>query len=244
MLQMSDMNVWGAVLVGVLVLAAAALFWLIDRRTFRQLGRVGLLAVGQLLFVGLYVWALQRADSVWLHVAWLVAMVAAAAGLTLRRPFTRKHVVALSASLLLGLAVLAGCVVLCVPGRLFVPVVGVLIGYLMVSARKTLTTYEGSKLHTAGHIRYLLANGATPVESLLPSIRRGLRAAVLPQSQQLDAPLAVAVPPLLCGLLMGGATVGAALSATILLTFAALAASVLTAVLLIVFIELQTSGNA
>ena len=73
---------------------------------------------------------------------------------------------------------------------------------------------------------------------------RSLRAAVLPQSQQLDAPLAVAVPPLLCGMLMGGTTVGAALSATILLTFAALAASALTAVLLIVFIELQTRGNA
>ncbi len=239
-MQISDMNVWGAVLTGMLLVAAVALLWVADRRTFRLLGRSGLLAIGQLLFVGGYVWALQLTDSVLVHVLWLVAMAVAAAGLSLRRVAvsTKERVFALSLSLLLGVGVLAGCVVLCMPGRLFVPVVGVLIGQLMTSASRTLTVYEGSKMHTEAHIRYLLANGATRFESLVPSIRRALRAAVLPQLSEMSSPLVVAMPVLLCGMLMGGASLGAALLTTVLMMAAAMAAAVLTAVLTIVFIEL------
>ena len=235
----NEMNVWGAVLTGVLLFVAVALFWLIDRKTFRLMGRAGLLALGQLLFVGGYVWALQQSGSVWIHLLWLVAMAVAATGLTLRRAAvaTKERVMALSASLLIGVGVLAGCVVLCVPGRLFVPVVGVLMGQLMTSASRTLTVYEGSKLHTAAHIRYLLANGATRLESLIPSIRRALRAAVLPQLTTMASPLVVAMPALLCGMLMGGAPVPVAVLTTILMMAAAMAASVLTAVLTILFLE-------
>jgi len=120
---------------------------------------------------------------------------------------------------------------------MLVPVTGVLLGYLLTSVVQMAQTYDSSLRHTEEHRRYLIANGATLLESVMPSVRRALRASVQAQLKQMASPLVVAMPLLFCGMLMGGAQPLLSLAVTLLLMAAAFGASVFSAVLFLVLAE-------
>ena len=145
-----------------------------------------------------------------------------------RLPFPLLLVLFLA--VLVGSGILAGCLVLSLPCRVFVPVVLVLLVSQLLTVPSAFRTYLRSLRHTQSHIRYLQANGATHLEALMPSVRRALRAAVLPLC--MGRPLAGALLLLFLGLLMGDATLAAALLTTVLIWAAMLAASVLSSMLL------------
>ena len=231
-LSLSDFSVWGAILLALLLSAAVGLFWLTDRRILHRVVRVFGTAAAQLAFVALYVWVLYRLDRWWADVLWLVAMGVATGALSVRQAQLswRQWLlpVAVVATVVSGLV--AGVLLLAMPSRLFVPITGVLMAQLLTSLTQALRTYTSSLRHTAEHRLFLLANGATKTEALMPTVRRTLRGAVLPLLGQLASPLAVAMPLLFCGMLMGGATIGAALASTLMLWAAAFVAVVAAAV--------------
>ena len=142
-----------------------------------------------------------------------------------------KLLLPVGAAVLVGGAAMAGCLVLCLPSRTFWPVLGMLVIGLLLSVPRAMQTYQRSLMHTEAHRRYLLANGATHFESLIPSVRRALRSAVLPVVWHWSSPLMVAMLFLFLGLLVGGVTPAAAVVTTLLMWVAVLASSVLSSVL-------------
>lgn len=150
-----------------------------------------------------------------------------------RWPFWRLPfplLLVLFVAVLAGSVALAGCLMLCLPCRMFLPVAAVLLVSQLLTVPSSFCVYLRSLRHTVSHRRYLQANGATHLEAVMSCVRRALRAAVLPLC--VGRPLVVGLLLLFFGLYMGSASMAAALLMTMLLWGAMLAASVLSAVLL------------
>ncbi len=145
--------------------------------------------------------------------------------------FPKKLLLPVAVAILVGGFAMAGCLMLCLPCRTFWPVFGVVVIGLLLSVPRAIEAYHRSLKHTEAHRLYLIANGATHLESLVPSVRRAFRAALLPVAWRWSSPLVVAMPFLLLGLLIGGVTPAAALATTVLMWVAVVAASVLSAAL-------------
>ena len=242
MIQQSFFSWWGLLLLLVLVCAAFFVLWLADRRmVHRGLKSMAVMA-GQLLVVGFCVWVLGRMNAWWAD-ALLLTLLSVVASvvllLRLRLPW-RRFLLPLLVSMLMGAgAVLAGLLLLLRPwsvaGATMVSVslIAVLVGHLYVSMGRALQFYVCSLRATQSHYRYLLASGASHIEAVMPSVRRSLRAAVLPSLRQMVAPLMIVPPLLFCGLLLGGVEPVAATVLTLLLMLTQFAASVLSAALLL-----------
>ena len=243
-----ELNIWGVVLLVVLTVAAGALFWVTDRRTLRLVLRTGGLMMVQLLFVGGYVWGLMQLGRWWVDVVWLVLMALVTAQFV-EYPKAAPHVVRLARrsaflAILLGSGVMAGVLMLCFRGHWFVPVVGLLMGQLLVATSYLLKANDSSLRHTVEHRHFLLANGGTRLEVLLPTIRRALLASLVPLMKRWASPLVVAMPVLFCGLLMGGMPVGMALVVTLLLALATFVATVITGVAALWLLNVLPTGKS
>lgn len=145
--------------------------------------------------------------------------------------FPKKLLLPVAVAILVGGFAMAGCLMLCLPCRTFWPVFGVVVIGLLLSVPRAMEAYHRSLKHTVAHRRYLLANGATHLESLVPTVRRALRAALLPVAWRWSSPLIVGMLLLLLGLLIGGVTPAAAVVTTLLMWVAVVASSVLSSVL-------------
>ena len=254
-----ELSFWGIALTLVLWLLAVALFLLIDRREMRRVLRVSALMAVQLVTVGGGAWVVYKMHVWWACLLWLVVMLVLATawcvheirgerqasgktaghGLLVKGDALAmkgealammREALVVAGGLLAGCAVAGGSLMLTLPGGCFVPVFGVLLAFLSVSVKQTLQTYQRSMLHTEAHRQYLLANGATRLESLMPSVRRALRAAVQPQLKTMAQPLLVAMPLLFAGMLLGGASPVGAVVVVLLLMAATFVASVVAGV--------------
>jgi ABC-type iron transport system FetAB permease component len=149
------------------------------------------------------------------------------------RPLTlapRFSLIALLAVVVGSLAV-TGCLMLCLPHRLFWPVLVVTGACLLLSVPRAVNTYVWTMRHTEDHRRYLVACSATHLESVMPCVRRALRSALLIVLFRQRSPIVLALLLFFCGILIGGATLWAALLIVLLVWLSVLAASVLASVL-------------
>jgi ABC-type iron transport system FetAB permease component len=143
----------------------------------------------------------------------------------------RKLWLPVLASLVAVSALTAGILVLSLPCRAFWPAAVTMALCLALSLPRAMNTYHRSLKHTEAHRRYLLANGGTHLESIIPSARRAFRAALLPLLWQRSSPLPLAIALMVTGAIAGGTTTAAALAMGILTWTAAVASSVLAAML-------------
>ena len=231
-MNLTDISYWSLALLLPLLAASLGLFWLIDRKMFRRMLRTMGIAVAQIVLAGAYVWLLYKADRWWIDVLWLVVMAVVTAFFSVRhaRLQWQQCLWPAAVGIAVAAAIVSSVMMLSFSSRLFVPVAGMVMGQMMVSVTKCLQAFTSSLRHTDSHRRYLLANGASALEALMPSIRRALRASLMPQLKVLDSPVAVAMPLLFCGMLMGGASPAAALIATLMLWVAAFVAIVIACV--------------
>lgn len=216
----------------VLLALAVVVFALIDKRTMVRVLKVfGVYVVGILLLGGAC-WLVWRADAWWAMLLFAVAYWLLGVGWCLYQlgPKWQALLLPVGLSMLVGSVVAGGSLMLCLPRWVFVPVFGVVVAYLVKAVTQTLLTYRRSLLHTEAHRQYLLANGASVLESLMPSVRRALRATILPQLRTMASPLVVMMPMLFAGMLLGGSSPAATAVVSLLLMAAILAASVLAGV--------------
>jgi len=139
-----------------------------------------------------------------------------------------KPLLAVLVAILASSFTLSACLMLSLPCRAFWPVVVMLFIFLSMSTPRAMAFYLRSLKHTEPHRLYLVANGATHLESIMPSIRRALRAALLPLLCQRSSFMPMAMLTLACGLLISGTKLGTTLVAVLLIWAATLAASVLS----------------
>ena len=231
-MNLSDISYWSLTILLPLMAAALGLFWLIDQKMFRRMLRIIGIAVVQLVLAGAYVWLLYKANHWWMDALWLVVMAVVTAFFSVRhaRLSWMQCLWPAALGIIVSAVIVSSALMLSFSSRLFVPVAGIVMGQIMVSMTRCLQAFTSSLRHTDSHRRYLLANGASTLEALRPSIRRALRASLMPQLKVLDSPVAVAMPLLFCGMLMGGASPAAALVATLMLWGAAFVAIVIACV--------------
>lgn len=231
-MQITDISLWGVALMVVLMALAVALFLLIDRREMMRVLKVFGLTLGQMILAGVGVWLVYKVDAWWMDILWLLIMLALSGAWCLyeMKWQVKKLALPLAAALVAGCLVAGGSMMLTLPGRCFVSVFGVLLAYMITSITLTLQTYQRCLYHTESHRLYLQANGATKLESLMPGIRRALRASIQPQLRTMAQPLLVAMPLLFAGMLLGGASPVAGVFVLLLLMVAAFVASVVAGI--------------
>ena len=233
---MTEISLWGVAAVVVLYAMAGSVFALSDRRMMRRFFRATVFFLASLLLVGAYMWGLYRLDSIWTDLGWLLLVGCLVAYFSLARVHLpqRQLLAVLALSVLVGFVVVACSVRLLVSvshTALLIPVTALLAGQLLASVSASWQVYVSSLRHTQEHYRYLMANGASHLEAVMPSVRRSLRAAVMPSLKNMASPVVIAPPLLLCGLLLAGLSPVIAVVITSLLQLAMLSASVLTTAL-------------
>ena len=228
----SDISLWGVALLAFLLFLAVAVYRITDRREMWRMLKVFGLMTGITAVTGLSVWAVYKLDAWWAYTLWLIVMMTLATGwciFSIRTPW-KQVLTPIVASLTVGLFVGGGTMMLCMHTRFFIPVLGILIAYLALSIKETIQTYQRALMHTQAHRQYMLANGASLLESLMPSIRRALRAAVQPQLRTMAQPLLVTMPLFFAGMLLGGVSPATTVIVMILLMIAAFVSSVVAAI--------------
>lgn len=239
-MQLSDISVWGVIVLLVLTGMAASLFMLVDRRTGPRLLRAAMVGTLQLVVLGGVTWGVIYLDKWWADILWLILMVIGVSLLLLRQlrwGFERLFF-PITLSVFGGTTAIGACLLWTLTHgkpflshHLLIPVVGLLLSHLLVSVRQGMQAYLGSLRHTTKHRQYLLSCGATHLESVMPSARRALRAALLPSLQNMISPAVISMPLLFCGLLMCGTSPLMAVAVVWLLFPACLSVTVLTLVL-------------
>lgn len=134
-------------------------------------------------------------------------------------------------SVLVGSSAAAACLSLFFTTSTFWPLWGAMALFLLISTPKAMETYLLALKRTEAHRRYLMASGATHLESVVPCARRSLRAAALPLLWQRRSPMVVAMPLMFLVMLAFGTTIATALLSTLLTWAVAVAAALLTCVL-------------
>ncbi len=134
-------------------------------------------------------------------------------------------------SVLVGSSEAAACLSLFFTTSTFWPLWGAMALFLLISTPKAMETYLLALKRTEAHRRYLMASGATHLESVVPCARRSLRAAALPLLWQRRSPMVVAMPLMFLVMLAFGTTIATALLSTLLTWAVAVAAALLTCVL-------------
>ena len=177
----------------VLMGAAVAILWIVDKRTVRKALRPSI-----------HLPRVQK--SLWLP---------------------------LFGAMLLSALALTGCMALSLSCHAFWPMFIILLVYLLGSTPYAFEVYLRSLKHTEAHRRYLMANGATHFESIVPSVRRSMRAAVLTMLWQRSSHMPLAMLVLFCTLLLFSATITAALVITLMTWAAAITAAIMAIVLTI-----------
>lgn len=191
----------------------AYLLWRISKALLAKVATSVACSAVQLAVVGLYVGWLYSSGSFFPKVAWLllVAVVATAHGArcegmrmraTLLPLLGSLFVCTLAMSLFLLFAVLRPVDALA--ARWFVPVAGL----LMVASQKVASATLGAffKGLDAGrqHYEFLLGNGATHFEAVLPYARKAMEEAFAPLLRKVSLSGLVVLPASLMGMLMGG----------------------------------------
>jgi len=234
-MQIGDISPWGAVVLLLLTGLSVSLFLFIDRRMVQRLWRAALIATFQLAVLAALVWGVCRVDTWWADAAWVVLMVCGATFFSVQRVSWgwQRLLLPAGAAVSVALALSGVCLLWALSSgsplfthHLLVPVAGLLAGQLTVSLGQGIQTYVSSLRNTKAHQRYLQANGATRLETIIPSVRRALRASALPSLRAMAKPVLMSLPLVFCGMLLCGASPVAAVLAVWLLHAAVLLAAI------------------
>ena len=169
----------------------------------------------QLLFVGLYLQVIFELNIVWLNAAWLLVMVTVADVSILRSCSLRLRRLALPlfAALLAGTAVplllFVGLILRrdnLLDAQYAIPIGGMVLGNcLRADIVGVRTFYEGIRTGEKAFLQSL-AQGALLHEAIRPSIRQAARAALAPTIATMATIGLVALPGMMTGVILGGAS--------------------------------------
>ncbi len=223
-------------------LAVAALLLALPLYAFHALGvrllRPAVVAVArmavQLLLIGLYMKYLFEWNSPWINILWTALFAAAASFTAIRRARLRLRFLAVplfgglfGAAVIVGLYILVFVLRLHAPfdARYFVPLMGLLVGCMTgVCATGLGTFYDG--LAADGRLYYyLLGNGASHIEAVLPFVRRAVEKSFAPCIADMAVMGLVAMPGTMLGMVLGGSSPGIAVKYVAVMAVAAFAAS-------------------
>ena len=241
-MQIADISFWSVMLLLLLTGIAVSVFVVVCHNMVQRLMKSSVVIICGLLVFGGCMWGLCWMNRWWACLVWALAVSVAASLLIVKKTRQPMRILmpgvlfAVMAGMLVGTGSLLLCLSKCYSTLLFVSLVAISSVYQCGVLPIAFQTYIGSLLHTKEHTVYLLANGSSHLEALMPSIRRALRASVLTLLREWVKPLILVPPLLLCGLLMAGMPVMSAV-AMLLLVFLAVFSSTVFSVVVFIWVS-------
>lgn len=223
--------------VGLLLMAAP--IWFFRMFGVRQI-RSTLIAVArmvvQLFLIGLYLRYLFEWNSPWINILWVLLMVVVASLTASHRTRLRRRVVLLplmagllGAALVVGLYFLVFVLRLPHPfdARYFIPIMGILMGNMLGVCVMGLNTFYDGLQRERQLYYYLLGNGATHLEAVMPFVRRAIERAFAPCIANMAVMGIVSLPGTMIGQILGGSAPGIAIKYQMMIIVITFSASML-----------------
>jgi len=239
-----DISVFSLLKLGVLLLVPVVLDW------FYQLGLVtNLLSsvarmVVQLLLIGLFLKYIFIWDNPFLNIFWFCVMVVASVFAVIKN--TSFKIKTIFFPLLLAFSLPSFLVVLYLTGmilnlpnvfaaRYFLIMGGMLLGNCLRGNIIALSNVYGQIRENQKNYFYLLSLGASVHEALLPYLQRAVRIALKPFLATVATMGLVALPGMMTGVILGGASPGIAVKYQIMIMLAILSVGFTGIILGVVF---------
>lgn len=226
--------------VGLLLLAIPlGFFHVFGVRQMRSLIVAAVRMVVQLFLIGLYLkylfeWNSPLVNMLWVLIMVLVASFTAAHRTRLRRRFVVPPLVAglLASAFVVGLYFLV--LVLRLPhpfdARYFIPIMGILMGNMLgVNVIGLNTFYDGLQREQQMYY-YLLGNGASHAEAVLPFVRQAIGVSFAPCIANMAVMGIVSLPGTMIGQILGGSAPGIAIKYQMMIIVITVTSSILSLV--------------
>lgn len=222
-----------------LLLVPCYVFYVFNIPLLTKTLRSFLKMAGSLLVLGVLLYGVVALDKPFftllfalLIIAWGAALSVVRAKLPLRQLFLPVLAGTFAGVLVVGmyvlLLVMGGANVL--EARYMIPVVAMLTGHLIHANSKALHVYYMGLRHHGQLYHYLLANGATHRRALGYLLRRAIQQSALPGLSGMGWVVMGVSPLVTWGMLLGGASVPAAVACQVVLLVAMFTAAVLSIV--------------
>ena len=164
-----------------LILPFGALY-ILDRPSIRPLAIALAKGLVQLLIFSLIVWGVYKVNNTWITIVWFLVMTFWAGWMTVNKCklSVKDYLLPASAGLFVGvLAVGLWLLVVVLPidsitARWFVPVMAVLTGHSAVMLVRGLSTFVSLITHNRAQYDFLIGNGASKWQALIPFMRSSL----------------------------------------------------------------------
>ena len=226
--------------VGLLLLAMPIYFFhRLGVRLVRSTVIAAVRMVVQLFLIGLYLKYLFEWNDPWINLAWVALIVLVASFTVAQRTRLRFGfaVVPLfggfcGSAMVVGLYFLMFVLGLSNPfdARYFVPVIGLLVGNMLGVSVMALNTYYDGLQGDRRLYYYLLGNGASHVEAVMPFVRRAVEKSFAPCVANMAVMGIVAMPGTMIGQILGGSVPGVAIKNQMKIVVIAFVASALSLV--------------
>ena len=212
----NEISLWGAALIGVLVVVAMLALAFVDRKMLRRMLVVFGATVAQMVVVGAVVLLAFKTFAWWVYLLWylLVLFLSICWVLYPIQFMWKRMLLPISTAVLAGSIVLGGSTILCLPINVFMTVYSVLMACMTASMIQTMVNYLRS-MHQPD----------------APKQELSWRESVLPQVRSMAQPLVMVMPMLYAGMLVGGVSPYIGLLVILLLIAASFVANVLTGVI-------------
>ena len=227
--------------VGLLLLAIPLYFFhRLGARLIRSTVTATVRMVLQLLFIGFYLHYLFEWNNPAINVLWVLIMVLVATFTAAHR--TRLRLGTIAVPLFSGLLATAAVVgmyflvlVLELPkpfdARYFVPIMGILMGNMLSVNVIALNAYYDSLQREQHLYYYLLGNGATHLEAVMPFARQAVEKSFAPCIANMAVLGIVSLPGTMIGQILGGSAPGIAIKYQMMITVITFSASMLSLML-------------
>lgn len=234
-----DITLTQCILGLLLLLVPCYVFYVFNIPLLTKTLRSFLKMAGSLLVLGVLLYGVVALDKPFftllfalLIIAWGAALSVVRAKLPLRQLFLPVLAGTFAGVLVVGmyvlLLVMGGANVL--EARYMIPVVAMLTGHLIHANSKALHVYYMGLRHHGQLYHYLLANGATHRRALGYLLRRAIQQSALPGLSGMGWAVMGVSPLVTWGMLLGGASVPAAVACQVVLLVAMFTAAVLSIV--------------
>ena len=239
-MQITVISYLGVFAIVVLVAFFLGMFSFVDRRILSRVVRVFVYFAFSLALVGCYAWGLLKLNQWWVALlgALTISVVTSYFSVLKGKIPLGRFLLPIALSQMIGMIIGIGCSLLLIkssPVITITAVAGMMSSLFILSTGSAIKVYVNSLKHTNEHYIYLLSNGATHFEAIQPSVRRCLRASVMPLLHPLTSPIVVAPPVFYCALLLSGMSPLLAVTVVVLLSFLGVAICFFVAVIAMLF---------
>ena len=193
--------------------------------------------VVQMLFIGVYLRYLFEWDSPLVNCLWVLIMVYIATETAITRTRVRRGVLMMPmivgfvvASVLVGLYFLGIVLQLdnVFSAQYFIPIMGILLGNMLTVNVIAVGTFYSNLQREQNLYYFLLGNGASQSEALVPFIRQAIAKSFSPTIANMAVMGLVSLPGTMIGQILGGSTPDVAIKYQIMIVVITMSASMLS----------------